>query len=171
MAVYWQKSTKELVSKSPHVATSDDVLIVNKGLLDRTSELPTCDKKYVKFSEELQFPVEMTTQEKAVVDSQLLTEATLNTVKSAYSKYQRDGIAYFETIRAELVVQYKTGQKTAADIFEIEGKLEDVIAKLIRGDWMTANFKLQSVQVGGALSQTLYDSISSYITSYITNNY
>lgn len=173
MAIYWSKSTKETIyiSTTEAEGNTDYVPVKIKFGIDRTSELPTCDKKYIKFSEELQFPIEMTTQEKAVVDNELAAQTALATVKSAYSKYQSDGIAYFDTIRATLVLDYKTGQKTAADIFEIEGKLEDVIAKLIRGDWMTANHKLQSVVVGGALSQTLYDEISDYITAYIATNY
>ena len=72
---------------------------------------------------------------------------------------------------SDLVLLYKTGQKTDVQIFGIEAKLQPVIEKIIRGDWMTANHEMSLVVVDAPLDQALYDEINIYIGNYITNNY
>ncbi len=82
-----------------------------------------------------------------------------------------DGKAYFEEIRAGLVIQFKMGNKTSAEIFEIESKLENTTSKIIKGDWMTAQYHLSLVASGGALEQSLLDEVGGYIANYINENY
>ncbi len=50
-------------------------------------------------------------------------------IKEKYRIYELDGKAYFEEIRAGLVIQFKMGNKTSAEIFEIESKLENTTFK------------------------------------------
>ena len=95
----------------------------------------------------------------------------ISDIKTAYKSHQKAGVEYFEEIRADLVYDYNTGTITASDVFDVEARLEKVIAKLIRGDWMTAQNEMANVTVGGSLTQTLYDDINNYISNYITNNY
>lgn len=92
-------------------------------------------------------------------------------IKQLYRVYEADGKSYFEEIRAGLVAQYKAGLKTSAEIFEIESKLENTTSKIIKGDWMTAQYHLSLITAAGALEQSLLDEVGAYITSYITNNY
>jgi hypothetical protein len=88
-----------------------------------------------------------------------------------YRKKEVDGCAYFEKIRAKLVIEYKSGIKTAEEIIDIETRLESVTLKLKAGDWMTASFVMINTSVDGSLDQDLYDEILNYINDYITNNY
>jgi hypothetical protein len=99
------------------------------------------------------------------------TEAVLEMIKSKYKLYQDDGIAYFEKIRADIVLLYQSGQKTDVEIFLIESKLEGTINKIVRGDWMTAKAALSSVTVEAPLDQSLHDEIFAFITQYIADNY
>lgn len=92
-------------------------------------------------------------------------------IKEIYRIFEADGKAYFEEIRAGLVAQFKAGLKTNAEIFEIESKLENTTSKIIKGDWMTAQYHLSLISAGGALEQSLLDEVSTYIANYITNNY
>jgi len=92
-------------------------------------------------------------------------------IKENYRKKEVDGCSYFEKIRAKLVIEYNSGIKTAADIIDIEIRLESVTLKLKAGDWMTASFVMTNTSVDGSLDQDLYDEILNYINDYITNNY
>ncbi len=92
-------------------------------------------------------------------------------IKEKYRIYELDGKAYFEEIRAGLVIQFKMGNKTSAEIFEIESKLENTTSKIIKGDWMTAQYHLSLVASGGALEQSLLDEVGGYIANYINENY
>ena len=104
----------------------------------------------------------------------LTTDDLLNKelIKLSYQSYSEDGIALFESVRADLVISYQSGLIGELDIYHIEHNLEPVITKLIRGDWMSAkNEMVNTVTVGGALDQTLYDSILNEIETYIADNY
>lgn len=92
-------------------------------------------------------------------------------IKERYEIFKRDGENYFNDIRANLVLDFENNILSSFEIYEIEAKLEPVISKIIRGDWMTAQNVMYGVTVSGALSQTLYDDILTYISNYITNNY
>ena len=95
----------------------------------------------------------------------------LTQIQVAYTKHRQGGEAYFDSVRADLVLCFNRGEKTASEIFEIEDKLDGVITKLIRGDWMTAAAEMQNVVIGGALDQELYDKIENDINFYISENY
>jgi len=98
-------------------------------------------------------------------------EALIGKIKSDYKKFEKDGKEYFEQIRADLVLLYKTGQKTNLEIFGIESKLQQTIEKITRGDWMTASYEMSLVIVEAPLDQSLFDEINLCITNYIANNY
>ena len=51
----------------------------------------------------------------------------LSQIKDLYYKYEVDGLDYFRTIRADLVLDYKKGNLTEAEILGIETILNDVI--------------------------------------------
>ena len=99
------------------------------------------------------------------------TEAILSKIKRDYKTFEKHGNEYFEKIRADLVLLYKTGQKTDLEIFGIEAKLQPVIEKIRRGDWLTASHEMTLVVVVAPLDQSLFDDINIYITNYITDNY
>lgn len=92
-------------------------------------------------------------------------------IKDGYEQYKEDGLDYFNDIRVELVLEYKAGLKTHAEIYEIESKLDKTITKILRGDWMSASFEMQSVVIDGALTQEFYDEILNHINNYVTENY
>jgi len=98
-------------------------------------------------------------------------DLTLRGIKDAYKKYENDGIIYFEEIRSKLVYDYKQGNKTESDIYQIENILDPVILKITRGDWMTAKNEINSIVVAPPLDQSLYDEIFNYINNYIEENY
>lgn len=110
----------------------------------------------------------------AVYYSSLTAEDLLNKelIQLNYQSYSEDGIALFESVRADLVISYQSGSIDEDDIYHIEHSLEQVITKLIRGDWMSAkNEMINQVTVSGALTQELYDSILNSIETYIADNY
>lgn len=92
-------------------------------------------------------------------------------IKEVYRKHKANGKSYFETIRAKLVLDYKSGKLKDSEVFEIESKLFSVTERIKSGDWKTALNELSKVTVEGALSQVLYDEINTYINDYITNHY
>jgi len=105
-------------------------------------------------------------------DVDITTQELINEiVKKSYGKHETAGKEYFNQVRTDIYIQFTTGGLTESEIYDIEDKLETTINRVKRGDWMTAKHTLESVVVGGALSQELYDSIMNYITDYITNNY
>jgi hypothetical protein len=91
--------------------------------------------------------------------------------KELYYKYEVDGIDYFRTIRADLVIDYRAGTRTSSDIFFIETTLKPVTDRLILGDWMSGQYELSLITPSGALDQALYDQISQHINDYIASNY
>jgi len=137
--------------------------------------------KYIHFSEITQsipdgMPIKepfiwAETQPDSDYDDITSTQALLEKIVIEYKQYEKDGKAYFEKIRADLVLLFKTNQKTDVDIFLIEQKLEGTINKIVRGDWMTALNTLNQVIVEAPLDQSLHDEIHLYITNYIVNNY
>jgi hypothetical protein len=102
-----------------------------------------------------------------VIDHPTLLEKT----KELYYKYEVDGLDYFRTIRANLVIDYRAGSRTSSDIFSIETTLKPVTDRLILGDWLSGQYELSLITPSGPLDQSLYDSIETYINDYITNNY
>ena len=92
-------------------------------------------------------------------------------VKSLYEKRGLDGIDFFENYRVDIVVLYSLGVKTALDVYEIEQKLDHVITKIIRGDWLTASNEITKVVAEGALDQDFITEIKSGINLYISENY
>jgi len=98
-------------------------------------------------------------------------EVLLNHIKDQYYEFEVDGLDYFRTIRAKLVLDYKQGIRTTAEIFSIESTLAAVTEKLIRGDWMTAAYYMGLITPTPPLDQELYDEINTHITNYIANNY
>ena len=92
-------------------------------------------------------------------------------IKEKYEIFKKDGEDYFNNIRTNLVIDFENNVLNEADIYEIEKKLDPVISKILRGDWMTSKNEMDGLIVGGALSQTLYDEIYNYIINYITTNY
>jgi hypothetical protein len=100
--------------------------------------------------------------------SQVLQSAI---IKERYEQFQKDGVEYFNDIRATLVIDYENNVLTANDVYEIETKLEPAISKILRGDWMTGQNEMIGVTASGALTQTFLDDINNYINNYVTNNY
>jgi hypothetical protein len=102
-----------------------------------------------------------------VTDNAVLMEK----IKELYYKYEVDGLDYFRTIRAQLVLDYKQGTRSSSDIFGIETMLSKVIDRLVKGDWMSAQYEMSLVTVTPPLDQALYDEIMTFITNYISTNY
>jgi len=101
-----------------------------------------------------------------------VTESYLLAIlKDDYYKHQSAGMDYFDFMRNNLAVDYHKGIKTGAEVFEIEAKLDGVIAKILRGDWMSAKNVLDTIKPSGALTQEYYDGIQSDLISYIQNSY
>lgn len=98
-------------------------------------------------------------------------EVLLIHVKDLYYKYEVDGLDYFRTIRAKLVLDYKQGIRTNTDIFGIESMLKLVTSNLILGDWLSASYQMSLITPTPPLDVALYDEINNHISQYINNNY
>jgi len=92
-------------------------------------------------------------------------------IDQAYLQHENEGVNYFRKKRAELVLLYKTGQLTAAGVYEIEEGLSVVKSLIMSGDWMSGLNNVNTSVVNGAYTQELKDIIIQEITDYITNNY
>jgi len=92
-------------------------------------------------------------------------------IKGSYETYRKDGEDYFNDIRVSLVLKYQAQELSADDIYEIESKLDSVITKILRGDWMSASFEMGNVIIDGALTQDFFDEILNHINSYVAENY
>lgn len=92
-------------------------------------------------------------------------------IKGSYETFRKDGEDYFDDIRVGLVLKYQAQELSPSDIYEIESSLDNVITKILRGDWMSASFEMGNVLVEGALTQVFYDEILNYINNYVTENY
>lgn len=92
-------------------------------------------------------------------------------IDQAYLQHENEGINYFRKKRAELVLLYKTGQLTEAEVYEIEEGLSVVKSLIMSGDWMSGLNSINTSVVNGAYTQELKDTIIQEITDYITNNY
>jgi len=92
-------------------------------------------------------------------------------IKGSYETYQKDGEDYFNDIRVSLVLKYQMQELSPDDIYEIESKLDSVITKILRGDWMTASFEMGNVIIDGALTQDFFDEILNHINNYVLENY
>jgi len=96
----------------------------------------------------------------------------IDEIKISYQKYQNDGVEYFNEVRANLVLDYKTGVRTTSDIFYIESKIESVTNKIMKGDWMTASYVMTNeVVFDTVLDEVFYNDILNYINNYIAENY
>ena len=92
-------------------------------------------------------------------------------IKGSYETYQKDGEDYFNDIRVSLVLKYQMQELSPDDIYEIESKLDSVITKILRGDWMSASFEMGNVIIDGALTQDFFDEILNHINNYVAENY
>lgn len=92
-------------------------------------------------------------------------------IKGSYENYQKDGEDYFNDIRVSLVLKYQVQELSPDDIYEIESKLDSVITKILRGDWMSASFEMGNVIIDGALTQDFFDEILNHINNYVAENY
>ena len=92
-------------------------------------------------------------------------------IKGSYETYRKDGEDYFNDIRVSLVLKYQMQELSPDDIYEIESKLDSVITKILRGDWMTASFEMGNVIIDGALTQDFFDEILNHINNYVLENY
>ena len=92
-------------------------------------------------------------------------------IKGSYETYRKDGEDYFNDIRVSLVLKYQVQELSPNDIYEIESKLDSVITKILRGDWMTASFEMGNVIIDGALTQDFFDEILNHINNYVAENY
>lgn len=92
-------------------------------------------------------------------------------IKGSYETYRKDGEDYFNDIRVSLVLKYQAQELSPNDIYEIESKLDSVITKILRGDWMSASFEMGNVIIDGALTQDFFDEILNHINNYVAENY
>jgi hypothetical protein len=92
-------------------------------------------------------------------------------IKGSYETYQKDGEDYFNDIRVSLVLKYQVQELSPDDIYEIESRLDSVITKILRGDWMSASFEMGNVIIDGALTQDFFDEILNHINNYVAENY
>ena len=99
------------------------------------------------------------------------SEAIRERIKKSYDKKEMDGKTYFKELRLDLVYLFTIGEKSVQEMNEIESKLEPVIIRLTRGNWLTAAEELKKVTVEGALDQEIYNDIKSRIDEYISANY
>jgi hypothetical protein len=99
------------------------------------------------------------------------SEEIKSLVKSLYKERTIDGIDFFEGFRADIVLLYSSGVKTALEVYEIEEKMNRVIVKVIRGDWLTASNEITTVIAGGALDQDFINEVQTGINLYISENY
>lgn len=125
------------------------------------------------------------TTDKSVVFNYLLSipESELNALpfidsinrieleKHRYDKRVTDGQSAYLMLMAELRLNSITNNLPREVNREIEEKLESVRIQVVSGQWISALEKLQAVQVGGYLTQQLYDRIQTSLTEYIAANY
>ena len=98
---------------------------------------------------------------------------TISAIKGLYDKYVPDGQDYIKQITAEMVSLSMNDpvNHPFEDVIFIETKLDKVIQKLSIGHWSSAKSEIALVTIEGALTQDIYDGISSYINNYVDNNY
>jgi len=90
---------------------------------------------------------------------------------ASYRIHKKNGVLFYENFRADLVVALLQGNKTPAQVFEIEEKVNHLKPLLLEGDWRTSQNKANSLIAEGALEQSLVDAIKNYINNYVTANF
>jgi len=131
---------------------------------------------YNNFGVDVCFSVEVSDLDKTTItgkyNSLIATDLIYSDIiKSNYEQRTIDGLDYFNDIRVGLVLQYQAQEITDLDIYDIEERLEKVIVKILRGDWLTASNEMNNVVVAGSLQQSFVDELDSYILNYIAQNY
>lgn len=111
------------------------------------------------------------------IDSVLSKEDQVKLIANGYAPLlidgskESDGRNYFNNFRAELVYDYKHSIKTDAEIFMIESKLKDVTNNLIKGDWMSAFYMLNTISTDIHITADIKNRLLNDFSDYILNNY
>lgn len=99
---------------------------------------------------------------------------TVNAIELERARYDKrciDGQSAYLMLMAELRLNSITNNLSREVNKEIEEKLESVRIQVVSGQWISAREKLAMVQVGGYLTQELYDRIKLALDNYIAQNY
>lgn len=105
MAIYWNKITGLTETQDINkVADPNLILVKDKNSVDRISEIPLCSSKYVKYVDN--FPVEMTAEEKIIVDTQELAQAKINKCASIDETYTNYLLALFSDTKQKKYQMY-----------------------------------------------------------------
>jgi len=118
---------------------------------------------------------ELTTGEISVVNAIINNhngeELEFEVIKKKYFKYRTDGLDYSDSWRATKVMEFYAGTYSEEDIYTIEAAVHEVMCDIIKGNWMTAEHHISSIEKTELITQELIDEISTDITNYISNNY
>jgi len=96
---------------------------------------------------------------------------TLERIDDSYNQKIIDGTNYYRLKRASLVYDISSGTKTEQEVFEIDYKTKDMKQALISGDWKSAKWYLETIEVIGSFTQQVKDNFMVDINDYISNNY
>lgn len=142
--------------------------ILNNNVLTPSRQLTSAERKTVtskKIDGENYIYFQGDEPEPITVNDPILAE------KLKYDQRCADGQHAYLMLMAELRLNSIENELPREVNKDIEERLENVRQQVVSGQWISALEKLQAVQVGGYLTQELYDRIEATITNYIQANY
>ena len=151
----------------------------NEGLKDRIIHVNTFEGENPK----LEFGVvdDWDSTDNVELDSilgSLLGYSTLTKIKRKYDDHRKEGIGYYDDIRAGLAYEYSvyiasggSDGLSIEDISHLEGLWENCIGKLIRGDWMTCKISFELIPTDNVFTQELKYKHLFVMSNYILEHY
>lgn len=88
-----------------------------------------------------------------------------------YQQRKVDGLDYFDSFRADLMMDIINQRYTSQQVFDLENHLSVLISEIVLGNWLTAQNENFNLIISGIYDQTMKDEIQTTLDNYVNDNY
>jgi len=91
--------------------------------------------------------------------------------RSKYKEMREDGQRYYTETQADLYLAILDSTYTSSEVFEFESYTSQLSSIINTGNWLTAQSFISALPTSGIFDVTKKQEITTYINSYISDNY
>ncbi len=98
-------------------------------------------------------------------------DVSLTTLQVIYDKQAYEGSNFYNKFSLDISERYRNGDISIEDAYFIEKKILNIKNFLKSGDWASAKYELQFIEIEQAYTQELHDTLKTEIDTYVNENY
>jgi len=124
---------------------------------------------YLYFTQE---PTQENKNSIATYYSSLTTnDESITKIEKVYEKQAYEGNDFYNKFNLDISNKYRNGDISIEDVYFIEKKLINIRIFLNSGDWATAQYELQFIDIEQSYTEELHNILKTKIDNYVNENY